>query len=130
MKQLAAKIFAKIIFKRNQKWVNNPVNAQQETFQKLIASGSKTLFGKDHNFSSIEQPSDFAMQVPVRDYEALRIYVDRIVAGEEDILWPGKPIYFSKTSGTTSGAKYIPITEESMPTHITAARDAILTYIH
>ena len=53
MKQLAAKIFAKIIFKRNQKWVNNPVNAQQETFQKLIASGSKTLFGKDHNFSSI-----------------------------------------------------------------------------
>ena len=57
MKQLAAKIFAKIIFKRNQKWVNNPVNAQQETFQKLIASGSKTLFGKDHNFSSIEQPS-------------------------------------------------------------------------
>ena len=130
MKQLAAKIFAKIIFKRNQKWVNNPVKAQHETFQKLIASGSKTLFGKDHNFSSIEQPSGFATQVPVRDYEGLRSYVDRIVAGEEDVLWPGKPIYFSKTSGTTSGAKYIPITEESMPTHITAARDALLTYIH
>ena len=130
MKQLAAKIFAKIIFKRNQKWVNSPVKAQQDTFQKLIASGSKTLFGKDHSFSSIAQPSDFAMQVPVRDYEGLRSYVDRIVAGEEDILWPGKPIYFSKTSGTTSGAKYIPITEESMPTHITAARDALLTYIH
>ena len=130
MKQLAAKIFAKIIFKRNQKWVNSPVKAQQDTFQKLIASGSKTLFGKDHSFSSIAQPSDFAMQVPVRDYEGLRSYVDRIVAGEEDILWPGKPIYFSKTSGTTSGAKYIPITEESMPTHITGARDALLTYIH
>ena len=130
MKQLAAKIFAKIIFKRNQKWVNSPVKAQQDTFQKLIESGSKTLFGKDHSFSSIAQPSDFAMQVPVRDYEGLRSYVDRIVAGEEDILWPGKPIYFSKTSGTTSGAKYIPITEESMPTHITAARDALLTYIH
>ena len=130
MKQLAAKIFAKIIFKRNQKWVNSPVKAQQDTFQKLIASGSKTLFGKDHSFSSIAQPSDFAMQVPVRDYEGLRSYVDRIVAGEEDILWPGKPIYFSKTSGTTSGAKYIPITEESMPTHIIAARDALLTYIH
>ena len=130
MKQLAAKIFAKVIFKKNQKWVNNPVQAQQKTFQKLIASGRKTLFGKDHNFSSITRPSDFAKQVPVRDYEALRIYVDRIVAGEEDILWPGKPIYFSKTSGTTSGAKYIPITEESMPTHITAARDAILIYIY
>ena len=130
MKQLAAKVFAKIIFKRNQKWVNNPVKAQQQTFRKLIASGSKTLFGKEHNFSSIEQPSDFAIQVPVRDYEGLRSYVYRIVEGEEDVLWPGKPIYFSKTSGTTSGAKYIPITEESMPTHITAARDALLTYIH
>ena len=96
MKQLAAKIFAKIIFKRNQKWVNNPVKAQQDTFQKLIVSGSITLFGKDHNFSSIAQPSDFAKQVPVRDYEGLRSYVDRIVAGEEDILWPGKPIYFSR----------------------------------
>jgi phenylacetate-coenzyme A ligase PaaK-like adenylate-forming protein len=52
------------------------------------------------------------------------------VAGEEDILWPGKPLYFAKTSGTTSGAKYIPLTKESMPTHIKAARNAILCYIN
>ena len=129
MKQIAAKIFARIVVRRNQKWAKNPVKAQEKTFQKLIASADKTLFGKDHNFSSIETPADFAKQVPVRDYEGLRSYVDRIVLGEDDILWPGKPIYFSKTSGTTSGAKYIPITEESMPTHITAARDALLTYI-
>ena len=73
---------------------------------------------------------DFAKQVPVRDYEGLRSYIDRIVSGEEDVVWPGKPIYFSKTSGTTSGAKYIPITKESMPTHINSARDALLTYIN
>jgi hypothetical protein len=68
--------------------------------------------------------------VPIRDYEALRTYVDRVVAGEQDILWPGKPLYFAKTSGTTSGAKYIPLTKESMPTHIKAARNAILCYIN
>ena len=129
MKQIAAKIFARIIVIKNRRWVNNPIKAQEKTFKKLIASADKTLFGKDHNFSLIEDPADFAKQVPVRDYEGLRSYVDRIVAGEEDVLWSGKPIYFSKTSGTTSGAKFIPITEESMPTHINAARNALLTYI-
>ena len=73
---------------------------------------------------------DFAKNVPIRDYEALRPYVDRVVKGEENILWKGKPIYFAKTSGTTSGAKYISLTKESMPYHIEAARNAILSYIH
>ena len=90
----------------------------------------ETSFGKDHNFKSINTPVDFTKCVPIRDYEELSPYIDRMVAGEENILWPGKPIYFSKTSGTTSGAKYIPITKESMPTHITAARDALLSYIY
>jgi len=66
----------------------------------------------------------------VRDYEALRPYVEKVVAGEADILWKGRPLYFAKTSGTTSGAKYIPITKESMPGHIEAAKNAILLYIH
>jgi len=130
MKIVAAKIFAKYIVNKNKKWVNNPVRSQQRTFKKLIASGSKTLFGKDHNFNTISNPADFSKQVPVRDYEGLRYYIDRIVSGEEDVVWPGKPIYFSKTSGTTSGAKFIPITKESMPTHINSARDALLTYIN
>ena len=60
----------------------------------------------------------------------MKSYVEKMVAGEEDILWKGKPLYFAKTSGTTSGAKYIPITKESMPSHIDAAKNAILLYIH
>lgn len=130
MKIAAAKIFARYIVNNNKKWINNPVISQKKTFKKLIASGRKTLFGKDHNFNTISDPTDFAKQVPVRDYEGLRSYIDRIVCGEEDVVWPGKPLYFSKTSGTTSGAKYIPITKESMPTHINSARDALLTYIN
>ena len=130
MKIAAAKIFARYIVNKNKKWVNNPVSSQKKTFKKLIASGRKTLFGKDHNFNTISDPTDFAKQVPVRDYEGLRSYIDRIACGEEDVVWPGKPLYFSKTSGTTSGAKYIPITKESMPTHINSARDALLTYIN
>lgn len=107
-----------------------PSRSSAENISKLIKSGSKTLFGADHKFQEIKNPSDFAKNVPVRDYEGLRSYIEKIVEGEEDILWPGKPIYFSKTSGTTSGAKYIPITKESMPTHINAALDALLTYIN
>ena len=130
VKSLAAKIFAKVIHNKTQKWVQNPIETQQKVFQNLIASADDTQFGKDHNFAEIKSYEDFARQVPIRDYEELRPYVDRVVKGEEDILWKGKPIYFAKTSGTTSGAKYIPLTKESMPFHIEAARNAILNYIH
>ena len=65
-----------------------------------------------------------------KNSETLKIYVDKVVQGEENVLWKGKPLYFAKTSGTTSGAKYIPLTKESMPFHIEAARNAILHYIH
>jgi hypothetical protein len=130
VKSVAAKLFAKVIHYKTQKWVQNPIETQQKVFQNLIASADFTQFGKDHNFSKIKSYEDFAKQVPIRDYEELRPYVDRVVKGEEDILWKGKPIYFAKTSGTTSGAKYIPLTKESMPFHIEAARNAILNYIH
>jgi hypothetical protein len=130
IKSIAAKLFAQIIHNKTQKWVQNPIETQQKVFQNLIASADFTQFGKDHNFSKIKSFEDFAKQVPIRDYEELRPYIDRVVKGEEDILWKGKPIYFAKTSGTTSGAKYIPLTKESMPFHIEAARNAILNYIH
>ncbi len=129
IKSLAAQIFAKIIHHKTQKWVANPVAAQQKVFEDLIRQAKKTQFGKDHQFSQIKTPEDFAKQVPIRDYEELKPYVDRVVQGEENVLWKGKPIYFAKTSGTTSGAKYIPLTKESMPFHIEAARNAILNYI-
>ena len=95
----------------------------------LISEASDTQFGKDHRFSEIESPSDFREAVPVRDYEGLKPYVDRAVKGEPDILWKGKPLYFCKTSGTTSGTKFIPLTKESMPNHIGSARNALLSYI-
>ena len=130
VKSIAAKIFANVVHKKTQKWVQNPIETQQKVFQKLLKSAKKTEFGKDHNFAEIKTFDDFAKQVPIRDYEELRPYVDRVVKGEESILWPGKPLYFAKTSGTTSGAKHIPLTAASMPFHIEAARNAILSYIY
>ena len=130
VKSIAAKLFAKRIFAKTQKWSQNPVATQKKVFLKLIHDAKNTKFGTDHHFSNIISYTDFASNVPIRDYEALKPYVDRVVNGEENVLWPGKPLYFAKTSGTTSGAKYIPLTKESMPFHIQAARDAILHYIH
>ncbi len=129
LKEIGAKIFAKRVNKEIRKWSLNPVKTQQKIFNKLISSAKNTAFGKDHNFSKITSYADFVAQIPIRDYEGLKTYVDRVVEGESNVLWPGKPLYFAKTSGTTSGAKYIPLTKESMPTHINAARNALLTYI-
>jgi phenylacetate-coenzyme A ligase PaaK-like adenylate-forming protein len=130
IKSFAAKIFAKSIHKKTQKWASNPIETQEKVFNDLIRQAENTQFGKDHKFDGIKTVEDFQKQVPIRDYEELKPYVDRVVKGEEDILWKGKPLYFAKTSGTTSGAKYIPLTKESMPFHIEAARNAILNYIH
>lgn len=130
IKSFAAKLFAKSVHNKTQSWASKPVETQQKVFRDLITQAQNTQFGKDHNFAKIQSFEDFAAQVPIRDYEELRPYVDKVVKGEENILWKGKPIYFAKTSGTTSGAKYIPLTRESMPFHIEAARNAILSYIH
>ena len=129
IKSFSAKIFAAYIRRQIDAWASRPQETQQEVFEELISKGARTSFGKDHNFKAIKTHKDFVKNVPVRDYEELKPYVERVVAGEKNILWPGKPIYFAKTSGTTSGAKYIPLTKDSMPTHIDAARNAILCYI-
>lgn len=130
IKSALAKPFAKRVYKNIQKWAKNPLETQEKVFQELISEATQTQFGKDHDFISINSHKDFVKRVPVRDYEDLKPYVERVVAGEEDVLWKGKPIYFAKTSGTTSGSKYIPITKESMPFHVQSARNAILMYIH
>ncbi|MDP5230416.1 MAG: GH3 auxin-responsive promoter family protein [Cellulophaga sp.] len=130
LKSLAAKIFAKRIHKRTQKWVNKPLETQEKVFLSLITKAQSTEFGKDHHFDGIKTHDDFVRNVPVRDYEELKSYVERVVNGESDILWPKKPVYFAKTSGTTSGAKYIPITDESIKNQVEASRNAILNYIY
>jgi len=109
---------------------NKPVETQLAVFKSLIKNAKNTAFGIDHHFDKIKNYDDFKNQVPVRDYEDLKSYIDKVRTGESDILWKGKPLYFAKTSGTTSGAKYIPLTKESMPYHIEASRNAILHYIH
>jgi len=129
IKSFAAKLYANWTRRQIDKWANHPIETQQKVFKSLVVKAKHTAFGKDHNFEDISSPKDFASQIPIRDYEALKPYVDRVVEGESDVLWPGKPLYFAKTSGTTSGAKYIPLTKDSMPTHIAAARNAILCYI-
>lgn len=130
LKTIAAKIFAKRIYRKTIKWANNPLKTQEAVFKSLLKNGSKTKFGKDHDFQNINSIRDFADKVPIRDYEELKHYVQEVVDGKSDILWPGKPIYFAKTSGTTSGAKYIPITKESIKYQVEASRNAMLHYIY
>lgn len=130
IKSIAAKIFARKIYNQTLSWANKPVETQLEVFKSLIENAKETEFGKDHHFEKIKTFEDFQKNVPIRDYEDLKNYIEKVKAGEENILWKGKPIYFAKTSGTTSGAKYIPLTKESMPTHVNAARNAILHYIN
>jgi len=130
LKSFGAKIFAKNVIKKAERWIQNPITTQERVFKEIIQKASGTKFGKDHHFSSITSHADFVKQVPIRDYEQLKSYVELVVEGKEDILWPGKPRYFAKTSGTTSGAKYIPITKESIKHQIEASRNAILNYIH
>jgi len=110
--------FARTIVKKNLRWKNNAVNAQNKLMISLIKTAKDTQFGIDHKFSAINNYSDFKQNIPIRDYEYLLEYIEKIKNGEENILWPRKPIYFCKTSGTTSGAKYIPISKESMPCHL------------
>ena len=130
MRKFLAKVFAVYIYYKNRKWIHNPIEYQKKTFKKLINKASGTKFGIEHNFNKIKSHKDYKDKVPVRDYEQIKPYIDIIIAGEDNVLWPGKPVYLSKTSGTTSGVKYIPISNESMPTHIISARDAILRYIY
>ncbi len=125
--------FGKIIAKRDvaltKKWSTNPVETQHKVLHQLLKTAANTAFGKDHHFSKINNYEDFKAQIPVRDYEDLKPYVERVKNGEKDVLWKGSPLYFAKTSGTTSGAKYIPLTKESLGYQIKAAKSALLHYI-
>jgi hypothetical protein len=108
---------------------SDPVRSQQKVLKELVRKAEHTAFGRDHHFSKISSSSDFSANVPVRDYEQLTDYIQRVKSGERDVLWPGLPLYFCKTSGTTSGTKYIPLTKDSLPNHIGSARNALFAYI-
>ena len=130
LKRFFARIFAFVVVNKIKRTHYKAPEIQRKTLKKLIEKAKNTSFGIEHSFNEIKHHEDFINRVPVRDYEQIKKYIDRIKNGELDVLWPGKPKYFAKTSGTTSGVKQIPITNESMPHHILSARNSLLFYIY
>ena len=129
MKAFLSRPLAAYTVRRYRQWQARPAAIQLRLLQTLVGVGAGTAFGRAHDLGAIRTAADFAARVPIRDYEALRPYFDRVKAGEPNVLWPGRPLYLAKTSGTTSGAKYIPITQASIGNHISGAKDALLHYV-
>jgi len=129
-KSRAIKPFARTISAKIRKDAANAVSDQQKIFQSIVKKSKQTAFGTDHDFASIKSFKDFSAQVPIVTYEQLQPYITRVVKGEANVLWPGKPSYLAKTSGTTSGVKYIPITKASLPNHMNTARNALLSFAY
>ena len=129
MKSLLLKPYAYYVRRRLQHRARLAVELQEEIRRELVATAADTAYGRDHDFGAITDYAGFRDRVPIGDYEAFRPYADRIKAGEADVSWPGRPRYLAKTSGTTSGVKYIPITRESLPNHFGSARNALFNYV-
>ncbi len=110
------------------KWSRTAIDSQHKILKNLIKKAAHTQFGQDHQFSKISSYDDFKSLVPIRDYEQIKPYIQKIIDGQSDVLWKGKPKYFAKTSGTTSGVKYIPLTKDSIPNHFGTARNALFNY--
>ncbi|MFB0947845.1 MAG: GH3 auxin-responsive promoter family protein [Spirosomataceae bacterium] len=130
IRSVLSKPFAAYVVKQQQKWMERSAETQADWRNKLVETATQTVFGADHKFKDVQTYEDFKQAVPVRDYEELKPYVNQILEGKSNVLWTGKPLYFAKTSGTTSGTKYIPISNESIHNHIDSARNAILNYVH
>ena len=128
-KSFLAKPFASYIYARTRKGMGTALQDQDNILKELIKVGRTTEFGKEHRFDQVNSYDEFRKAVPIRDYEAFKPYIEKVKEGKHNILWKGMPIYFAKTSGTTSGVKYIPITKESIPNHINSARNALLCYM-
>lgn len=128
LKSLLIKPIARKVAKDIKYWSDHAIAAQEAVLQQLLKGGKRTAFGKEHHFNNISDYEGFRSEIPIRDYEGIRPYIDRIKAGEADVLWKGYPKYFAKTSGTTSGVKYIPLTKDSIPNHFGTARNALFNY--
>jgi hypothetical protein len=130
IRAILSKPLASWVVSDQKKWSSQPGKYQSKIREHLTNTAKKTVFGQDHDLAAVQNYEDFKKAVPIRDYEQLSSYVHQILEGKEDVLWPGKPAYFAKTSGTTSGTKYIPVTRDSIPNHINSARNALLSYVH
>src|ERR1700722_4483635 len=128
-KSFLAKPFASYIYRSIRKEISSALEDQENIYKSLVKTGSKTVFGREQHLETVKTYEEFRTAVPVRDYEQFKPYIDQIKQGKHNILWPGQPIYFAKTSGTTSGIKYIPISKDSISNHINTARNALLCYM-
>lgn len=129
LKSLLAKPFANYIYNKTKKGMQTALEDQEAILKMLLKTGKSTVFGKDHHLGEVTDHAGFAQAVPVRDYEQIKSYINQVKEGKHNVLWKGMPIYFAKTSGTTSGVKYIPISKESIDNHINTARNALLCYM-
>lgn len=129
LKSLLARPFANYIYKQTQKSALTALDDQEAILKSLLKVGKLTEFGKAHQLNAVNTQEEYRQAVPIRDYELMKPYIEQIKEGKHNVLWRGKPIYLAKTSGTTSGVKYIPITKESIPNHINTARNALLCYM-
>ena len=129
IKKNIALIWAKKHIEKSKSFKTNAIQNQQDLLLDLVKTSEKTLFGREHRFETIKSIADFQNNVPIADYEDLKPYIEKVIKGQSKILWPDLPEYFAKTSGTTSGSKYIPISKEAMPFQIAAAQSAIFHYI-
>jgi hypothetical protein len=129
IKSYLAKPFASIIYKKLQRSMQTALTDQDKILKELLKKGGRSEFGKDHFLTEVNDYQSYKQAVPIRDYEKYSPYIAKIKEGKANILWPGKPLYLAKTSGTTSGAKYIPISNDSISNHINTARNALLSYI-
>jgi len=129
IKSFLAKPFASYIYRSIRKEISSALEDQENILKSLLKTGSKTVFGREHHLEGVKTYEEFKDAVPIRDYEQFKPYIDQIKQGKHNILWPGQPIYFAKTSGTTSGIKYIPISKDSISNHINTARNTLLCYM-
>ncbi len=113
-----------------EQWVANPVAAQREVLQELVTSAQYTEIGRQYGFSRLFTVRDFKRTVPVHEYEDLKPYIDRMLQGEENLLWNTPVKWFAKSSGTTNDkSKFIPVSEESLEeNHYQGAKDVLTLY--
>src|SRR3982751_1584502 len=113
-----------------EQWMNDPVTAQLIVWQDLIAAGQYTEFGRLHHFGKIQSLQDYKQKVPIQDYDSVKPFIERMMKGEENILWNTPVNWFAKSSGTTSDkSKFIPVSEESLKeNHYKASKDVLALY--
>jgi hypothetical protein len=129
IKSFLAKPFASYIYRSIRKDIGSALEDQENILKSLLKTGCKTVFGREHHLETVKTYDEMKAAIPIRDYEQFKPYIEQIKQGKHNVLWPGQPIYFAKTSGTTSGVKYIPISKDSISNHIQTARNALLCYM-